>query len=87
MAGNSRGNPNWKKGVCPNPGGRPKGTSVKVLLDAIEEVEKDKGINYWKKVIEKSLATPSLMIAVMKKIIPDQVEGSFVGAFSGFDFK
>lgn len=72
------GNPNLVKGVSGNPGGRPKGTGLKPLLEAIREWEKKTGRNYYSLMVEKSVTNPVILVAIMKKLVPDleQIEHS-----------
>ena len=67
------GNPNWKKGVSANPTGRPKGTTrTNLLMDAIAKVEKQKGKKkFLIHAIEQAYDDPKVLIAILKKIIPD----------------
>ena len=66
------GNPNWKKGVSANPKGRPKGTTrTNLLMDAIAKVEKRKKKKFLLHAIEQAYDDPKVLIAILKKIIPD----------------
>jgi len=66
------GNPNWKKGVSANPKGRPKETTrTNLLMDAIAKVEKRKKKKFLLHAIEQAYADNKVLIAVLKKIIPD----------------
>ena len=70
----------FKKGQRANPHGRPKGSKDKKprrftlehFMDAIEAVEKKRGINYFEEIVEMSLENGKLATAVLKKLIPDQ---------------
>ena len=66
----------FKPGKSGNPSGRPKKPAVKALEKAIKEVEIEKGINFLKVSIETALKEPSVMVAILKKVLPDlkQVE-------------
>jgi len=61
----------FKKGESGNPEGRPVGTGIKPLLEAIRYVEDKKRIRYWEKVVEKSLTNPTIMVAILKKLVPE----------------
>ena len=47
---------------------------AKALMDAIAKVEKKYSCNYWERVVERSMAEPSLAIAILKKLVPDLTE-------------
>jgi hypothetical protein len=57
-----RGNPNWKKGYCPNPDGRPKGKSITMVLR--EQLATTEG-------------NIPLMVALSKKLIEMALAGDF----------
>lgn len=63
------------KGQSGNPGGRRKGTkdlySLDALRIAIREVEQEKKVNLLKHFIRRALESDSVLLALMKKFIPD----------------
>ncbi len=77
-----RGNPNWKKGKSANPKGRPPGIknfTISDLIDAIREVEKEKEIGLYKKFVNKAYVNSAVMIALIKKLIPDKTHTEIEG--------
>ncbi len=77
-------NPNWKKGVSGNPGGRPKGTvneAKRDLLVALKAAEKKQGISFISDYVIKSYNDSPRAIALLKKIVPDLTEADL--AISG----
>lgn len=71
----------FKKG---NPGGpgRPagvKGFSISELIDAIEEVEVEKDEKLYKKFVNKAYVNPTVLIALIKKLIPDKTHTEIKG--------
>ena len=63
----------FMEGAKGNPQGRPKGTGyIKLLEQAIHEVEKEKQKSFFRRVIERAYISDSVMIAVLKKFIPDK---------------
>lgn len=65
-----------------NPGGpgRPKGSAyMDELKQAIKEVEKEKKKSLFKRVIERAYISDSVMIAVLKKFVPDKVKQELEG--------
>lgn len=64
----------FKAGESGNPGGRPKGTGVGPMLEAIKKYEKANKVKYWDIVIKKSISNPRLMTAVINKLAPNMHE-------------
>ncbi len=61
------------EGAKGNPNGRPPGTGyIKLLEEAISEVEKEKQKSFFKRVIERAYISDSVLVAVLKKFIPDR---------------
>ncbi len=76
----------FKPGQSGNPSGKPKVFSLQDLKNAMEKVAAIKKQTLLERAVEMAYKEPSVMIALLKKIIPDQVEGNITGAFSGFKF-
>jgi hypothetical protein len=70
------------KGQSGNPGGRPKNSEASMLKKAMRRIEKKRGVNFYERFCEMALEDPSVMVALMKKIIPDlkqvEMEGNLV---------
>ena len=60
----------FKKGQSGNISGRPRGTGIKPLLEAIRNVEEELGLNYWEVAVKKSLKIPTLMSKIIDKLTP-----------------
>jgi len=70
----------YKPGQSGNPKGRPKGsTYMAELKKAIREVEIEKKKSFFRRVIERAYISDSVMIAVLKKFIPDKLKQEFEG--------
>ena len=70
----------FKKGQSGNLKGRPKGTDDKRrrfqlthLMDAIESVEKERGVDFYNHVVTRAYENDKVLVAVLKKLIPDQM--------------
>lgn len=73
----------FQKGNVANPKGRPKGSkdmyTINDFKKAMRVVEKRKKGSFFARVIEVAWTNPKVMVAVLKKLIPDQtfVQGDF----------
>lgn len=65
----------WKPGESGNPDGRPKGARNRVTQDefiaALRKVERRRRINLLERYFERALKSDTVLVSVMKKIIPD----------------
>jgi len=63
----------FKKGVSANPKGRPKGSVdfFTQVRDTMKKVEKEKGISLIEYAVRKAYTNPQVLIAILKKVIPD----------------
>lgn len=73
---NRGGNPNWRRGVSGNPGGRPKGCDPRLaLLKALARVEKEKGVtfaeHFCRIAFDADARMPTLAVALARKLWPD----------------
>jgi hypothetical protein len=53
--------------------GRPRGSSTEAakLRRALKRVEKRRGIDFYEKFVEMALDNPGVMVALMRKLVPD----------------
>jgi hypothetical protein len=67
----------WVKGQCGNPKGRPKGssTTIKQFREALKNVEAKQGKTLLQHAIEQAYKDHTVLIAMVKKILPDLTEG------------
>lgn len=65
----------WKPGESGNPDGRPKGSHNLVtqqeMMTALRNVEKKRKINLLERFFERALKSDAVLVAVMKKLVPD----------------
>ncbi len=66
----------FKKGQSGNPSGMKKGTVdfISQLKSELKNVEKEKGTSLIKFAIQKAYTNPQVLIALLKKIIPDMTQ-------------
>jgi len=76
-----RGNPNWLRGNSGNPKGRPKKAEIDKLRKALEYGEQKFGKDIFYHAIERAFKNDQVLIALLKKLVPDKLEGV------GFDTK
>ena len=74
-----RGNPNWGNkesgnGKSGNPLGGPRKPEIEMFREAIAEVEAEKGTTLLKHAVEQSFKSEAVLIALLKKILPDKIE-------------
>lgn len=81
-----RYNEEGKKGFLPGNPGRPEGSkdkfSITKLKEAISKVEEEKKVSLYEKFVKKAYINPMIMVALIKKLIPDkshaEIEAEFV---------
>ena len=67
------------KGFSGNPNGRPGLIHVKELQEAIERAEKKKDKEFLDRVIERAYVNDMVLLAVLKKFIPDKTHTEITG--------
>ena len=74
-----RGNPAWTKGNSGNTAGRPRNAAAEELREAIKKVEKRKRKKLFTHFVERAYENDKVLIALMKKVIPDKKEYELIG--------
>lgn len=73
----------WKKGQSGNPLGRQKGirSEAEKLRQAVKKVEKERGVDFYQYFCERALEDNHILIALMKKLVPDmkQIKSESMG--------
>ena len=62
-----------------NRAGRPKNSEIDQLRIALVAEGKKRGKDFWEEVAKKAFTHDKIMLAVMKKLVPDLTSGSFEG--------
>ena len=71
------------KGVSGNPNGRPRNAETDLLREALRKQGEKRGVDFWDKVAEFAFRDKQVMVAIIKKFVPDininQLEGELKG--------
>lgn len=59
--------------------GRPRKPEIAALREAIAEVEKEKKMSLYKNIVLRAYKSDPMMIALMKKLLPDKIAGEGFG--------
>lgn len=71
----------FKKGIAPNPEGSNGYTTVKRIEDALNDKAKQKGFKDFPAFVAKrAISNDIVLIAVLKKILPDKIQGEGLGS-------
>lgn len=54
-----------------NRNGRPRNSEIDQLREALAKESEKRGVDFWDKVAEKAFKDTTIMIAVLKKFVPD----------------
>ena len=65
--------PKWPKGQSGNPHGAPRKPEIELMRQAIVEVCRRKKKSLWVHVMEQFFEDNNVMIAVLKKLLPDKL--------------
>ena len=63
----------------PNPTGKNGFTSIKSLIDALNKHSKKVGKDFWDYVAERASINDAVLMAILKKLLPDKVSGEGFG--------
>lgn len=64
------------KGSKPNPTGANGYTTIIPLINALKKAGKKRGENFWDMVANRMWTSDTVLVACLKKILPDQIEHS-----------
>ena len=67
----------FRKGFTANPGGR--GSFINALIDALKNEGQKRGEDFWQMVAQRVWTNDVVLIAVLKKILPDKIQGEGFG--------
>lgn len=72
-------NGQFKKGCVANPKGRPVKPEIELLRNALEAAQTKQGMHLIEFAVEKAYTDNQVLIAILKKILPDKIEGDMKG--------
>ncbi len=67
------------KGVSGNPKGMNQFTSLVPLIEALRDAGKERKEDFWHMVAKRVWTNETVLIAVLKKILPDKIQGEGLG--------
>ena len=77
-------NGRFAKGNCGGPGRKADGESIPMLLQAaINKVQKKLGRDLLEHFVERAYEDDKVLVALMRKLIPDQIKGQVDGDLTG----
>ncbi len=69
----------WQKGQSGNPHGRPTNAEIDLFRKALVEGEKKYGKDIFTHAVQRAFVNDTVLIALLKKIIPDKIAGEGFG--------
>lgn len=70
----------WKKGETGNPNGRPRKPEIDLLRSALEKAKDKYGVDFIEHFVMAAFKNKEMAIALMKKLIPDKMQGEGFGS-------